>query len=84
MPKPTAPAVPRAARRVIEEVGSWVGFGLANLACVLDPHCFVLGGGVVTLCVGAGLFLAARSVEQHRAQAPAAGQGNGLQEKRGA
>jgi glucokinase len=36
-----------AAQRVIEEVGSWVGFGLANLACVLDPECFVLGGGVV-------------------------------------
>ncbi len=36
-----------AARHVIEEVGSWVGFGLANLACVLDPQCFVLGGGVV-------------------------------------
>ena len=36
-----------AARQVIEEVGGWVGFGLANLACVLDPQCFVLGGGVV-------------------------------------
>ncbi len=36
-----------AAQRVIEEVGWWVGFGLANLACVLDPECFVLGGGVV-------------------------------------
>jgi glucokinase len=35
------------ARRVIEEVGWWIGFGLANLACVLDPDCFVLGGGVV-------------------------------------
>jgi glucokinase len=35
------------ARRVIEEVGWWIGFGLANLACVLDPECFVLGGGVV-------------------------------------
>jgi glucokinase len=35
-----------AARRVIEEVGWWVGFGLANLAAVLDPECFVLGGGV--------------------------------------
>jgi len=34
------------ARRVIEEVGWWVGFGLANLAAVLDPECFVLGGGV--------------------------------------
>ena len=31
------------ARRVVEEVGWWVGFGLANLACVLDPECFVLG-----------------------------------------
>jgi glucokinase len=36
-----------AARHVIEEVGQWVGFGLANLACVLDPECFVLGGGLV-------------------------------------
>jgi glucokinase len=36
-----------AARQVIEEVGWWIGFGLANLACVLDPDCFVLGGGVV-------------------------------------
>jgi len=35
------------ARRVIEQVGWWVGFGLANLACVLDPECFVLGGGLV-------------------------------------
>ena len=36
-----------AARRVIEEVGWWIGFGLANLASVVDPECFVLGGGVV-------------------------------------
>ncbi len=36
-----------AALRVIEQVGWWIGFGLANLACVLDPECFVLGGGVV-------------------------------------
>ncbi len=35
------------ARQVVEEVGWWVGFGLANLACVLDPECFVLGGGLV-------------------------------------
>ncbi|HEX3334436.1 MAG TPA: ROK family protein [Acidimicrobiales bacterium] len=35
------------ARRVIEDVGWWIGFGLANLAAVLDPDCFVLGGGVV-------------------------------------
>jgi glucokinase len=36
-----------AARQVIGEVGWWIGFGLANLAAVLDPECFVLGGGVV-------------------------------------
>jgi glucokinase len=36
-----------AARRVIEEVGWWIGFGLANLSAVIDPECFVLGGGVV-------------------------------------
>jgi glucokinase len=41
------------ATRVIEQVGWWVGFGLANLACVLDPECFVLGGGLV----GAGELL---------------------------
>jgi glucokinase len=37
----------------MEQVGWWVGFGLANLACVLDPECFVLGGGLV----GAGDLL---------------------------
>ena len=42
-----------AARRVIEEFGWWIGFGLANLSAVLDPECFVLGGGVV----GAGSLL---------------------------
>jgi glucokinase len=36
------------ARRVVQEVGWWVGFGLANLVCVLDPECIVLGGGLVT------------------------------------
>ena len=34
-----------AAPAVIQEVGGWIGFGLANLAAVLDPACFVLGGG---------------------------------------
>jgi glucokinase len=28
------------------ELGHWVGQGLADLAAVLDPECFVLGGGV--------------------------------------
>jgi glucokinase len=41
------------AQQVLEQVGWWVGFGLANLACVLDPECFVLGGGLV----GAGDLL---------------------------
>jgi glucokinase len=41
------------ARSVVEQVGWWVGFGLANLACVLDPECFVLGGGLI----GAGDLL---------------------------
>jgi glucokinase len=35
------------AQQVIREVGRWIGFGLANLAALLDPACFVLGGGVV-------------------------------------
>jgi glucokinase len=35
------------AQRVVREVGWWVGFGLANLACVVDPQCIVLGGGLV-------------------------------------
>jgi glucokinase len=46
------------ARQVIAEVGWWVGFGLANLACVLDPECVVLGGGLVS--VGDLLLDAAR------------------------
>ena len=48
-----------AARRVIEDVGQWIGFGLANLAAILDPECFVLGGGVVR--AGDVLVDAARS-----------------------
>lgn len=27
-------------------VGEWVGLGLADMAAILDPECFVLGGGV--------------------------------------
>ena len=29
-----------------DEVGEWLGQGMADLAAVLDPGCFVLGGGV--------------------------------------
>ena len=35
-----------AALRCFEIVGQWLGQGLADLAAVLDPGCFVLGGGV--------------------------------------
>jgi glucokinase len=35
------------ARQVVEQLGWWVGFGLANLTSVLDPACIVLGGGLV-------------------------------------
>jgi glucokinase len=34
------------ALRVLEEVGWWLALGLANLAAILDPGCFVLGGGL--------------------------------------
>ncbi|HEY2508542.1 MAG TPA: ROK family glucokinase [Streptosporangiaceae bacterium] len=47
------PAVTTAARdgdaaalRCFEIVGSWLGAGLADMAAILDPGCFVVGGGV--------------------------------------
>ncbi|HEX9030603.1 MAG TPA: ROK family glucokinase [Streptosporangiaceae bacterium] len=49
----TGPGVTTAARegdaaavRCFEIVGHWLGEGLADLAAILDPGCFVLGGGV--------------------------------------
>ena len=30
----------------LDEIGRWLGQGLADLAAVLDPGCFVIGGGV--------------------------------------
>jgi glucokinase len=35
-----------AALRSFDIVGSWLGAGLADLAAILDPGCFVIGGGV--------------------------------------
>jgi glucokinase len=32
--------------RCFETVGSWLGVGLADLSAILDPGCFVIGGGV--------------------------------------
>ncbi len=47
------PAVTTAARegdvgavRCFDIVGEWLGAGLADLAAILDPGCFVIGGGV--------------------------------------
>ncbi|MGH3329365.1 MAG: ROK family glucokinase [Streptomycetales bacterium] len=31
---------------IMEEVGRWLGIGLANLAAAYDPGCLVVGGGV--------------------------------------
>jgi glucokinase len=33
-------------REMLEEVGEWLGIGLANLAAALDPGRFVIGGGL--------------------------------------
>jgi glucokinase len=35
-----------AALRCFQTVGAWLGQGLADLAAILDPGCFVIGGGV--------------------------------------
>jgi glucokinase len=35
-----------AAAECFEEIGRWLGHGLAGLAAALDPSCFVVGGGV--------------------------------------
>lgn len=40
--------------KVIDAFGRWVALGLVNLTNVLDPQCFVLGGG---LAVGSDLYL---------------------------
>jgi glucokinase len=64
------PAVTRAARegdasaaRCFEIVGSWLGAGLADLAAILDPGCFVLGGGVSE--AGELLLRPAREAYEH-------------------
>ncbi len=35
-----------AAMRCFQTIGGWLGQGLADLAAILDPACFVIGGGV--------------------------------------
>jgi glucokinase len=64
------PAVTQAARegdagalRCFEIVGSWLGAGLADLSAILDPGCFVIGGGVSE--AGDLLLGPAREAYQH-------------------
>ena len=35
-----------ASRELVDDVGQWLGLGLANLAAALDPGTFVVGGGL--------------------------------------
>ncbi len=35
-----------AARELFEEIGQWLGVGIANLAAAFDPGTFVIGGGL--------------------------------------
>lgn len=49
----TGPLITRAAKEgdptaveLLEEVGRWLGAGMASIAALLDPSCFVIGGGV--------------------------------------
>jgi glucokinase len=55
--------------KCFEEVGYWLGQGLANLAAVLDPAVFVIGGGVSD----AGELLLAPARAQFRAALPGRG-----------
>ncbi len=41
-----AAAGDRACVELLEETGSWLGIGLANLAAAFDPELFIIGGGV--------------------------------------
>jgi glucokinase len=58
-----------AAVKCFEEVGYWLGQGLANLAAVLDPARFVIGGGVSD----AGELLLGPARAQFRAALPGRG-----------
>lgn len=35
-----------AARECFDEIGRWLGLGMASLAAAFDPSCFIVGGGV--------------------------------------
>ncbi|MBG6183979.1 glucokinase [Arthrobacter sp. CAN_A214] len=36
----------QASRELVDDIGQWLGLGLANLAAALDPGTFVIGGGL--------------------------------------
>jgi glucokinase len=72
----TGPLVTDAAREgdpvaveLFDEVGRWLGVGLANLAAAFDPGAFVVGGGVSD----AGELLLAPAREAYRRQLPGRG-----------
>jgi glucokinase len=44
-----AAAGEESANAVLEVFGRWVALGLANLATLLDPEVFVIGGGLVEI-----------------------------------
>jgi glucokinase len=43
-----------AARGIFGEAGAWIGQGLANVVCVLNPRVVIVGGGVA---LAGGLLL---------------------------
>ena len=60
-----------AALRCFQIVGGWLGQGLADLAAILDPACFVIGGGVseagdLLLAPARGAFERALTGRGHR------------------
>ncbi|OEV04265.1 ROK family glucokinase [Streptomyces oceani] len=53
LPQITGPLITDLAREgdamcveLFQDIGQWLGIGIANLAAALDPSCFVIGGGV--------------------------------------
>jgi glucokinase len=53
IPDITGPLITELAREgdpmcieLFQDIGQWLGVGIANLAAALDPTCFVIGGGV--------------------------------------
>jgi glucokinase len=63
------------AREAFAIVGRWIGEGLASLAAILDPDCFVIGGGVsdagpLLLEPAAAAFAASLTGRDYRPHAP--------------